>query len=405
MMSQFNNYSFNAERPLEKYKKSDISFLLSVIIMWGIGIFTLFFCSQGAASRIFDDSFYFVKRQLVCSLVGFCLLFFFALSPIHFIRSILPVIVIGSIVLCLLTFVPGISVEKNGARRWLRMPFNFTFQPSELCKFTMILFLANYFDKQEKIQNPDEKTVLPCVIALNVFMLLVFAQNDMSTGVFILIVGLVLFFVSGAKIAWVPPYFVLAIPAAILMVLLKPHRLERFIGYFNPSENITGINYQSIAAGKAISSGGLLGTGIGSDLRRLNSIPEVQSDYIFAGWTEAFGFAGVIIFFFMLCVFAWRGVKIALNSKSRFAAVGAFGCVFSIVFQSLVNCAVVCGLLPTTGIPLPFFSLGGSSIIVTLAMCGFVLNASRCDEDSDDINDDFENQISYEYKNINLEEI
>ena len=138
-------FSFAAERPIEKYHKSDILFLISVILLWGLGFFALFICSQNYAQRMFDDSFYFVKRQFITSCVGGVLFLFFLLSDMKLIRKLVSIIVISAFVLCLLTFIPGISVEKNGAARWIRLPFSFSFQPSELVKFGLVLFLANYF--------------------------------------------------------------------------------------------------------------------------------------------------------------------------------------------------------------------------------------------------------------------
>jgi len=265
----------------------------------------------------------------------------------------------------------------------LKMPGNFSFQPSELIKFSLVLFLANYFDKQEKLDNPEDKNVLPCVIGFVVFILVVFAQKDFSTGVFIAVIGILLFFVSGSKLRWIWPFLIIAIPAVCLMITLEPYRLQRVIGWIRPEEFGSTVNYQSLAAKRAISAGGLWGSGIGTGLVRINSIPEIQADYIFAGWAESMGLVGVIIFFILLGFFAWRGYRTAMICPDRFSAYSAFGCVSIIVLQSLLNTMVVCGLLPSTGIPLPFFSLGGSSIIITLAMCGFVLNASRCEESSE----------------------
>lgn len=382
-MQGYNSYNFNADTPLERYKKSDMGFLISIILLWGLGIFTLFFCSQNSGARYFNDSLYYVKRQLICSVVGFVGMLFFAFLNMRLIRKILPWIVIGTLVMCLLTFVPGISEEKNGARRWLKMPLNFTFQPSELVKFSLVLFLANAFDKQEQILDPEEKSVLPSVIGLFVFVCVIFCQKDFSTGVFIFALGILLFIVSGAKMKWILPVSPLVIAGGALLICLEPYRMQRIMGFFRPSEGAATFNYQRIAARKAIASGGLIGNGIGSELFRLNSIPEVQADYIFAGWAEAFGLLGVIVYFVILGFFAWRGFKIAKNCTNRFAAYASLGCVASIVAQSVVNIAVVGGVFPSTGIPLPFFSLGGSSIIVTLTMCGFVLNASRCDDIDD----------------------
>jgi cell division protein FtsW len=386
------DYRFFADRPVEEYHRSDIGFLACVILLCGLGIFALFFCSQNLAQRMFGNPFYFVKRQLVCVAIGFCGFFLFASLRMSIIRRMLPVIVIGTLILCLLTFVPGISIERNGARRWLRMPFSFTLQPSEFVKFAVVLFLANLFDKQQKLTALEEKSVLPSVIGLSLFSFLVFLQKDFSTCVFIFAVGLIMFFESGAKLTWLPPALLLIIPLSVLMVMQEPYRIERIIAFLRPDEGMHTYNYQSIAAKRAVSSGGFWGSGIGSGLVWINSIPEVQADYIFAGWTEAMGLFGVIVYLVLLGMFAWRGYRSSFCCMNRFAAFTAFGCVTMIVIQSLLNCAVVCGALPATGIPLPFFSLGGSSIIVTLMMCGFVVNASRCNTDED--TDDFVNNAN-----------
>ena len=387
-----NQFNFYANKPSQNYNKIDMWLLASILLLWGFGIFTLFVCSQNYAVRAFGDPMYFVKKQLITSLVGFVLFFALMIMDIRYIRKFVSVVVIVSLVLCILTFIPGISITKNGARRWLRLAGNFTFQPSELVKFAIVLFLANYFDKQEKLINPEEKTVFPCVLGLVVFAGIVFAQKDFSTGVFITVIGILLFFVSGAKLVWIFPFTVLAIPTVFLMITLNPFRLQRLIGWISPDEFTSSINYQSLAAKRAISAGGVWGSGIGAGLSRINSIPEIQADYIFAGWAEAMGYVGVVIYFVLLLFFAYRGYRTALKNPDRFSALAAFGCVSVIFLQSLLNTMVVSGLLPTTGINLPFFSLGGSSIIVTLAMCGFLLNTSRCEEifekksESDEIN-------------------
>ncbi len=375
-----NQYDFYAHKPSEKYHKSDIWLLISILLLWGFGMFTIFVCSQGYAARFFNnDSFYFVKRQLVCSVAGIVLFMAFLLLDMETIKKLVMIMVLVTLLLCLLTFIKPLSIEKNGARRWIRLPLNFTFQPSELVKFALVLYLASYFDKLNE-DLTGEKDVLPCVGVFLLMVLLVLLQKDFSTSVFITCIGILMFFVAGAKLKWVIPFLLIAIPVAIIMVASEKYRIERIIGFLKPSEGIQSYNYQSTASKAAISAGGFWGAGIGRGLSKLNSIPEVYADYIFAGWTEAMGYIGVIAYVAMLFLFAWRGFRAAISCPDRFAAYGCFGCVSVIVVQSIVNLMVVCGLLPSTGIPLPFFTVGGSSIIVTLAMCGFILNASRCQE-------------------------
>lgn len=379
-----NQYDFYAHKPSEKYHKSDIWFLISVLLLWGLGMFTIFVCSQGYAARFFNnDAFYFVKRQLVCSVAGIVLFMAFLLLDMETIKKLVIYMVLITLVLCALTFIKPLSIEKNGARRWIRLPLHFTFQPSELVKFTLVLYLASYFDKLSE-DLTGEKDVLPCVGIFLLMVLLVLLQKDFSTSVFLTCIGILMFFVAGAKLKWVIPFLIIAIPVGIIIVASEQYRIERIIGFLKPSEGTQSFNYQAIASKATISAGGIWGNGIGKGLSKLNSIPEVQADYIFAGWTEAMGYIGVVSYLALLFLFAWRGYKAALSCPDRFAAYGAFGCVSSLVMQSVINCMVVCGLLPSTGIPLPFFSVGGSSIIITLGMCGFILNASRCQDKNAD---------------------
>ena len=380
-----NKYNFTAQRPSEGYHKCDIGFLVAVLLLWGLGIFTMFFCSQNYAARFFDnDAFYFVKRQLVCSAVGFVLFFIFLFMDMKTMKNAVFYLVIITLVLCALTFIKPLSIEKNGARRWIKMPFNFSFQPSELVKLTLVLYLSSYFDKQFEIENKEDRDVLPCVGIFIGMVALVLFQKDFSTSFFLTIIGVLLFFVSGSKLKWFFPFMLLALPLLFLIITSEQYRIERIIGFLRPNEGGASFNYQVNAAKNAITAGGIWGAGIGRGLSKLNSIPEVQADYIFAGWSEAMGYVGVVLYFCLLGFFGWRGYRTSFKCPNRFAAYGSFGCVSVILLQSIINCMVVCGLLPSTGIPLPFFSVGGSSIMITLAMCGFVLNASRCDEMDDD---------------------
>lgn len=380
-------YSFFADRPVEQYRKSDLGFSVAVILLLGFGLFTLYFCSQSYAARIFNDSFYFIRRQSICAVVGLVGFFVLAFMPVGTVRKILPLLTLITLIFCVMTFIPGLSVEKNGARRWVKMPFNFTLQSSELVKFTVIIYLANYFDKQASIPVIEERNVAKAVGMMLLLIGMVLVQKDFSTSAFLFAFCCFFFWSCGMKIRWVWFVGIIAVLGFTYFLLSEEYRIERIISFLNPNERLDSGNYQSMAAKRAISAGGFWGAGIGSKLVQSNRIPEVQADYIFASWAEAMGLSGVICYFFMLAFFVWRGIKIAVFCRNRFASFASFGFVVVIALQSLINCAVVCGALPSTGIPLPFFSLGGSSIIITLCMCGFIVNASRCDTEEEETYD------------------
>ncbi|MCR4822719.1 MAG: putative lipid II flippase FtsW [Treponema sp.] len=349
-------------------------------------MFTLFVCSGNYGNRAFNDSLYFVKRQLVSSVLGFILFIVFATFRMDTIKKFLPLMVVITLILSFMTFIPGVGIERNGARRWIRLGFT-TFQPSEMVKFVIVLYLANYFEKQSKIVDSFDKTVFPAVIVSFILVGSIVMQSDLSTSVFVSALAILLFIASGSKIFWLLPVMSILAPLSALFVFLEPYRLNRIIGFLDQDSYLQTLNYQTYAARRAISAGGFWGQGLGSNLSRINSIPEIQSDYIFAGWAESMGYFGVLIYFALIALFAWRGLHCALTTKSRFASIAAFGFTVSIVAQSVMNVAVVGGVIPTTGIPLPFFSSGGSSILFTLATCGFLVNASRNElGPNDDIN-------------------
>ncbi len=372
------SFSFKADRPVDSYHTSDILFIISVLLLWGLGIFTLYVCTPYTGERLFGDRYYFVTRQLVWSGVGFVLLVFFATVNMKLIQKLLPFIVLGTFLLCLMSFIPGIGSNRKGASRWIYVAGLFTIQPSEFAKFAVVLFLANLFCKQ---RNEGRRDFYYPLAGLFVFVTVIFLQKDFSTGVFIFLVGCMMFFVCGARMTWFLPLMLLALPSIVLMVSIEPYRLNRVIAFLHPEEFAMTSGYQEMASKRAIRAGGFWGNGVGEGLSEVFKIPELQTDYIFAGWADSMGLVGVTAYFILLLFFTWRGVQIALTCESAFAAYVSFGCVSMIALQSLLNCAVVCGAAPTTGMPLPFFSSGGSSLVVTFCMCGFIINASHAPPD------------------------
>lgn len=375
-------YVIHADKPVLAYKRSDPLFLISVLLLWGLGIFTILICTQGVGERFFHNRYYFLWRQLAYSAVGAAGLVFFAAVPVNALRRFTLAFAATSVVLCLFALMPVIGSARNGAPRWVSIPHVITFQPSELVKFTMVLYLSHLFDKHSNEYEENNREFMYPAIGLLILAGAIFIQKDLSTSVMVFCIGVGMFIVSGSPVRVFLPIMLLVGPLTALMTLTHRYRLLRILSFFRPNDYTTTSGYQALASERAISAGGIWGVGTGSGLDNNISIPEVQTDYIFAGWATAMGLAGVFAYLLLLGIFLFRGIKIAKNCPNKFAALGAFGCVFTITAQSLINLAVVCGAAPTTGIPLPFFSSGGSSLIVTLCMCGFVINASHCDADN-----------------------
>lgn len=364
-----------AERPIYP-RRSDVGLIVSIILLLGLGLVTLYISSESYASRYFGNEFYFVERQVYTIVAGLVLLVTAACINMNVFRKVLPIFVLGTFFLCLATFIPGIGIERNGARRWLRLPFQGTFQPSELAKMAVIAFLANLFDKKsDRLDNPAV-SVYPAAFGLFAFVIVVFLQDDFSTAFFILLLGLIIFFISGVYIRWFIAFCVFAVPVALLFVFSEEYRVNRLIAFLNPNYDIHGMNYQLRASTRAITAGGFWGTGLGTGITQVKKIPEVQADFVFAGWCESMGFMGVLLYFGILLYFGWRVVYIVRHSSNRFNGILAAGCGCMILLQSLMNCGVVCGALPSTGIALPFFSSGGSAMLVMMLASGFLINVS-----------------------------
>lgn len=366
-----------AERTVLRGSRIDVGLLASIILLWGLGLLILYICSANYAQRAFGNPHYFINRQLIMSIVGLVVMVVtFTLSH-ELIRRSLPWIMIGVLVLCILCFIPGVSSPRNGAHRWISIPFlGDTFQPSELVKIAMVLYLANWFDKFIKRPEDNSRSLFPPVTILCSFSALVMGQDDFSTALLIFATGFLLMYVAGARLGRLVPFMILVVGAMLIFVFTSTFRVNRLIAFVNPNFDTHGYNYQTAASRTAISAGGFLGNGFGAGLEKINRVPEIHTDYVFSGWAESMGFIGVLGYFLVLAFFAWRGYTLMMEGKNKFSSLTAFGITTSIVIQSLLNCGVVCGALPVTGITLPFFSSGGSSLLVTCCMCGLLLNIS-----------------------------
>lgn len=357
-------------------ERFDVTFVALTVLLCGLGIVTLYSGTLAYGERFFGDPLYFIKRQGLNLGVSIVALFFFTSINLEIIRKHLPKLVVFSLVLLVLPFLPGIGITKNGASRWIWFGFT-TFQPSELAKMVIVLYLANIFAKKFDRFNEPEVSIYPPALMSFLFVGIVYLQNDFSTALFIIIIVLSLFFMAGVSMLWFVKFCAVVFPLVILMVVSREYRLERILSFLQPERDPLGAGYQVSAALEALSEGGFWGRGIGNGIRKISSIPEVQSDFIFAVWAEEMGFFGVVLFFLLLALFAWRGFRIGFRCKDRFRFLLAFGCTFVIFFQALMNVGVVVRSFPATGIPLPFFSAGGSSLLITLCLCGLIINVSR----------------------------
>ncbi|MCL1818210.1 MAG: putative lipid II flippase FtsW, partial [Spirochaetaceae bacterium] len=308
--------------------------------------------------------------------LGVVTAFVFSRMPLALLYRITPCIAGVALVLMLLCFVPGLAPQIMGARRWIVL-FGYSLQPSEFVKIALVLYLARMLHKKERQLGDFVNGFLPLVVVVGVFSVCTFLQNDFSTAIFLLLLGVSLFFIADIKILYVGALAFLAGLGGAALLLTKGHRVQRIMTFLNPGQDPAGADYQILAAKAALLRGGLWGTGIGQGTRKLGGLPEAHSDFIFAVLAEELGFLGVMAALGLFVLFAYKGYMIARAAQDRYVFYLAFGVTTCIVYQALMNMAVVVGLVPATGITLPFFSSGGSSLFTTLVLCGILLNLSR----------------------------
>ncbi len=377
------SYSFSAER-IHVKRTFDPILLGTIVLLTGTGLTVLFSSSFFRAGHLFGDPYRFFRTQGLFTLVGALCAIVPATVSLDRIRRFLPLMLLATFVLMVLTFVPGVGASLQGARRWIFV-FGRSFQPSELVKLVMVIYLAHLLSNKQDVMDDAVNTLLPPFLVLSLFSFLIYAQNDFSTSVYLFLVGAAMFFVAGAPIRYFFGLAVVSTPLAVILLLSREHRVRRLLAFLEPGLDPSGSGFQILAAERALVNGGTWGVGMGLGTQKMGSLPEVHSDFVFAVVAEELGLVGVIAIIALFALFAWRGYMVAVRAPDVFRSFLAFGITTMIVLQALLNIAVVVGAVPATGIPLPFFSSGGSSMFVTLLACGLLLNVSRSMSDPEEL--------------------
>jgi len=369
------NTEFEMDLPGRK-PGADQLLVAIIFLLTGLGLITLYSSSFAFAQRFFNNGYHFISRQIALGAAGLAMFFIASIVPLDFLRKLVKPLVFASIILCILTFIPGIGETKNGAARWIGIG-PLTYQPSELVKLVLPLYLAHFFDKKKEKLHVLSSGVIPPALITGLFFVLIFLQNNFSTAVFLAFNALFMFYIAGVPFRYFISALLMFVPTATLLMLKKEHRVKRFLSYLQPEYDPRGAGYQVNASILTINSGGFWGKGIGQGTRKISSVPEVHSDFIFSSFAEEAGFIGVLIFTCLFALFAVRGYSASMKNENPFNRLLGCGLVTMIISQVLLNIAVVAGALPSTGVPLPFFSAGGSSLITTLIMAGLIVNTSR----------------------------
>jgi len=279
--------------------------------------------------------------------------------------------------LLILTLVPGIGARINNARRWLPVGNFRTFQPAEVAKLILVLYFSYYMVKKQDKITSFTFTVLPCLMILGMFFALIVLQPDLGTAINIALLVISLMFIAGVRIVHLLGVASLSLPVIGLIAWSNPYQKLRILRFLNPWEDPKNSGYQLIQSLIAIGKGGVSGVGLGRGQQKLFYLPEPYSDFIFSTIGEELGLIGSIVVLVLFMVLFWRGIMIAFSAPDLFGAFVAFGITLLIGIQAGINLGVVTGILPTKGLPLPFISHGGTSLIVCLAGIGILLNISK----------------------------
>ncbi len=349
-------------------------FLLAVVfLILAMGITMVTSAGYIIAAGKLGDGFYYTKKQGLTMLVGLALMYLFSVVNPVFWKRMSSIGLFLGIVLLLLVFVPGVGVELGGAKRWIRLPFGFFFQPSELTKITLIIYLASLLSGKGDGIKDFATGFLPNLMVIGAVALLLLTQPDFGAAVIVTFVGFLMLFVAGVRFRHMLGCLVLCIPFLFHFAMSAQYRLSRLKTFFDPWSDPLDSGFQIIQSLIAFGCGGLWGVGIGKGIQKLFYLPQPHTDFIFAVIGEELGLVGVVFIITLFYVIICRGLSVAIRSKDQFNKLLAFGITTLIGLQAMVNIAVAMGVLPTKGLPLPLLSLGGTSMIVTLASLGILM--------------------------------
>ncbi len=360
----------------------DLVLFITIMILAGIGIAMSYSASAVYAMKMYGDSFYFLKKQLLWFLIGFCFLVIFQQIHYRIYIRYTKLMLLISIALLVLVLIPGVGQGTKGSVRWLGIG-SVRFQPSEFVKIFMVIYLVKIFSSEGKDKlNRVFQLLIPMIVIAGVFVLIML-QPDFGTAIDLLIVSVFILFVSGFPLRYILTLFIISLPMFYLLIYQVDYRRARILAFLDPWKERFGSGYHIIQSFIAFKAGGLLGVGLGFGTQKITRLPEPHTDFIFAVIAEESGFFGTLIIVSLFCIIIWRGISISLAVTDDFGSLLAVGLALMVAVQAFINIGVVSGSLPITGIPLPLISYGGSSLISNMILLGILLNISKYREMED----------------------
>ena len=350
------------------------SLFFFVLVLSLFGALLIYDASSIYAWFNYSDAMYFFKRQICFIILGIIFILAILRVKLDFLRrysKFLLAIGIGFLFLVLL-----FGTKIGGARRWFKV-LGFGFQPSEFMKFLFLIYLADYFSRKKNLVKDFLRGIVPILIVTAIICILIFLEPDFGTAVFFGVLALVFLFVAGIPKKHIGFLFLVFIGAFLILIFSSPYRMARIFSYFNPWADPQGKGFQLIQSQIGLGSGGFLGEGLGESKQKLFFLPAAHTDFIFSIIGEELGFFGALILLGAYLFIFFQGLKVLKWVRDTFSFYLGWGCLFLITFQALVNISVVVGILPTKGLPLPFLSYGGSSLLSNFILLGLFLKSSK----------------------------
>lgn len=349
--------------------------LATVVALCAFGLVMVFSSSEVSGYLEYGNASYYFQRQILWLVVGAVLGLLALGFDYHRLRALAPIGAVVVVALLVLVLVPHLGVVRNGARRWFAIG-SINFQPAEAAKVVAVVYLARWLEKSSERVRSVRHGLVPFLALLAVLIGLVLLEKDLGTSAILAAIAVSMFLVAGARWRHLGAVLALAVGAMTVLIKLEPYRYSRMLTYLNPWADSLNTGFQGVQSVLALGSGGLFGVGLGNSIQKYQWLPEAHTDFIFAIIGEELGLVGTVAVLLLFCFLAYRGYRAALRAPDTFGLLLATGVTTWLIFQAFVNMAAVTLTLPTTGIPLPFISFGGSSLSVSLAAVGLLLNIS-----------------------------
>ena len=357
-------------------KRTSKLLILSVILLMILSLFMIYSASYIWAEYKFDNPFKYVINQGIFVLLGIILLFIVSKINYKIYYDKANLILLICLILLILVLIPGLGIVRNGSRSWFGIG-SFSIQPSEFSKIGLIIFTSKYLSKSNKFLKDYKKGVFPILFILLLIFGLIMLEPDFGTGMIIVVTIIALLFIAGVNMKFFLYFCLLGIMGIVGLIIIAPYRMDRITSFLNPWSDPLGTGFQIIQSLYAIGPGGLFGTGYLNSRQKNFYLPEPQTDFIFSIIAEEFGIVGALVVLSLFALLLTCCIKITLKQEDKFAKYLCFGLTFQLIVQVIMNLSVVIGLIPVTGVTLPFLSYGGSSLLTSLIGIGIILNISK----------------------------